>query len=50
MFIVNFDFLPEFKEEVRLEYVEQKESLKGLNLINMQAEITEMEKALDSMS
>lgn len=49
IFIVNFDFLPEFREEVRLEHVEQKDSLKLLSLTNMQAEISEIDKAIESM-
>ena len=49
VFVVNFDFLPEFREEVRLEYVELKESLKEINFTNMKAEVEEISRTLDSM-
>lgn len=48
VFVVNFDFLPEFREEIRLEYIEFKDSIKKLSLASMQAEIDEMGRALDS--
>jgi hypothetical protein len=35
VFIVNFDFLPEFREEIRLEYIEFKDSLKKVGFANM---------------
>ena len=47
-FVVNFDYLPEFKEEVRLEYVDRKESIKSLEVSNFQVEIEEMERALNN--
>ena len=49
VFVVNFDFLPEFREEVKLEYVELKESLKEIGFTNMRAEVEEIGKAIDSM-
>ena len=47
-FIVNFDYLPEFREEIKLDYVERQDSLKSLKVNNFQAEIEEMERALNN--
>lgn len=38
-FIVNFDYLPEFKEEIKLEFVEKKEKLKSISVNNFHGEI-----------
>lgn len=47
-FIVSFDFLPEFSEEIRLDYVEKKESIKTMQVNNFKAEIDQMERMLDA--
>lgn len=38
-FVVNFDYLPEFKEEIRLEHVEQKKNKASLSLNSFHVEI-----------
>lgn len=38
-FFVNFDFLPEFSEHVRLDYVEKKESIKNMQVTNFKADV-----------
>ena len=35
-FIVSFDYLPEFKEEVKLEFVEKKLGMKNISSFNFQ--------------
>lgn len=35
-FVVSFDYLPEFKEEVKLEFVEQKVGIKNISNLNFQ--------------
>lgn len=47
-FIVSFDFLPEFSETIKLQYVEKKESLKNLQVSNFKADIEMMEGMLDA--
>lgn len=47
-FVVNFDFLPEFSEEVKLEYVEKKESIKNMQVNNFKADVEMMEEMISA--
>lgn len=48
-FIVNFDYLPEFKEEITLDYIERKDKLQSISVNSFQSEIAEMEKVLNTL-
>jgi hypothetical protein len=48
-FIVAFDYLPEFRENIVLELVEKPAKLKTVSNTSFRVEIEELEKALESI-
>lgn len=49
-FFVKFDFLPEFSEDVTLDYMEVKgEVLNKISSVELQSDIDEIDKVLDAI-
>lgn len=50
VFRVNFDFLPEFTEELTLDFQENKSEQSNLNYASTYIEIDELSRTLDQLS
>lgn len=47
---MNFDYLPEFREDLKLEFVSKQENIKSLTANNFHIEIEELSTSIDSFS